>query len=176
MAECQTPDVCYQSRAVATLITDHFITHTSAGCSLPHMIGDSNWAPALQCHSRLMLSEGSHWSLWASLSSVSSDVWWQCVMWRSRGLSPDSDSEETRPCAQHIGHSTVFRISHTHNYINEYNPNLYIKIPLTSQSPELISPSYTKILSSHGEFFSSNRVFEFKLLQSPIYLIIINLC
>ena len=85
-------------------------------CSLRHIIGDSNWAPVWQSHSRLMLSEGSHWSLWASLSSVSSDVWWQCVMWRSRGLSPDSDSEETRACAQHIGHSTVFRISHTHNY------------------------------------------------------------
>ena len=31
-----------------------------------------------------------HWSLrWASLSSVSADVWWQCAMWR-RGLSPDT--------------------------------------------------------------------------------------
>ena len=109
-------------------------------CSLRHIIGDSNWAPVWQCHSRLMFSEGSHWSLWASLSSVSSDVWWQCVMWRSRGLSPDSDSEETRACAQHIGHSTVFRISHTHNYINEYDPNLYIsryhsKVKVQNQFP-----------------------------------------
>ena len=69
----------------STLITNHFPIQELL--SSPY-IGWLILAQSLQCQSGLMLA---HWSLtWASLSSVSADVWRQCAMWRRRGLSPDT--------------------------------------------------------------------------------------